>query len=111
MEDAQEERKRKTAERGLRESPARRAAQDWKLVGSGRRMATDRCSGAQGRALVYAGSARLRGTPLRQVGGRGLGAGALTRQDWSRGISGGASNWPGAAPERQAAGAVETRSG
>ena len=42
----EEERKRKTAERGLRESPARRAAQDWKLVGSGRRSAGWRLTGA-----------------------------------------------------------------
>jgi len=37
-------------------------------------MATDRCSGAQVRAAVYAGSARLRGTPAsswRPWAGRG----------------------------------------
>ena len=128
-------------------------------VGAGRQ--TERCSGAQGRATVYAVAARLAAThasswrpragrwrtgtagaelggsgrrmatdrgsrvrggpqstpdrhgceaPLASSGGRGPGAGAPARQDWCCRISSGTSSWPGAAPQRQAAGAVETRS-
>ena len=73
MEDAQEEDRRAGTTRvaGTAGCAGLEAGRQWAPV---RRMATDRCSGAQGRAAVYAGSARLRGTPAsswRPWAGRG----------------------------------------